>query len=282
MNILKALQYAKRELLHSEFGSEIRVSLEAEMLLGFVLDTTREWLHTWGERKIKPSDFDKLMECVHRRSQGEPIEYIVGRANFFGETFYVDNRVLIPRPETELLVQKVQALIVSEGISDIGEIGTGSGAIAIMLALLCPDISIIASDISEEALAVAQINLNAFGVGNNLKDRIDLVCADLLGGVQKSPELLVSNPPYIANDYALPKNVRYEPDTALFGGVVGDEVLQSIIEFGAQRGIRFLACEMGYDQKERLEACLLAFGYQGDFYQDYNGLDRGFVAELKN
>ncbi|PAF48744.1 hypothetical protein BKH41_05635 [Helicobacter sp. 12S02232-10] len=282
MNILKALEYAKKELLHSKFDSNIRVGLEAELLLSFVLDSTREWLHAWSDREIKKNEFDKFMECVYRRTQGEPIEYIIQKVSFCSESFYVDKRVLIPRPETEILVQKAQALIEAEEIFEVGEIGVGSGIISIMLGLLCPKISIIATDISPLAIEVAQINLNAFATSSNrLKERITLMHTDLFEGVKSLPKLLISNPPYIAKNYLLSENVLYEPHTALFGGKNGDEVLQAIIEFGGQKGIKFLACEIGYDQKECMETYLLDQGYQGVFYKDLSGFYRGFIAYLQ-
>ncbi|PAF48109.1 protein-(glutamine-N5) methyltransferase, release factor-specific [Helicobacter sp. 12S02634-8] len=281
MNILEALSYAKRELLHCCFDPHIRPALEAELLLGYVLDTTREWLHTWGEHTIEEADWEMLKACVSRRLQGEPIEYIIKSASFYGREFYVDERVLIPRPETEILVEKVHALIQEKNIQTIGEIGTGSGVISIILGLLCPELRIIATDISPTALQVAQINLeNHANSANQLRVRVGFVCANLFEGISEVPKVLVSNPPYIAKGYPLGKNILYEPHNALFGGDVGDEILRLIIDFGSLVGVEFLACEIGWDQKEALEIYLRAHGYEGVFYRDLSGFYRGFIAYL--
>lgn len=279
MNVFEALSYAKREFLNKGCDKYARIGLESEILLSFAMDCTREWLHTWGDREIEACELDIFKECISRRNSGEPIEYITQSASFYGHTFYVDERVLIPRPESEILIEKARVIIADNAIKNIAEIGTGSGIISIVLGMLCPDINIIATDISDLAIEVAQSNIEQFNTrSNKLEERIHLVHTNLLDGVEGEIEFLVSNPPYIARDYPLEKNVLYEPKTALFGGVLGDEILKDIIKLARDRNIKFLACEMGYDQKESLEAYLKECGYEAVFYQDLSGLDRGFVA----
>ncbi|PAF41314.1 peptide chain release factor N(5)-glutamine methyltransferase [Helicobacter sp. 11S03491-1] len=283
MNIFQALGYAKREFLNCSYNENVRIGLEAELLLGFVMDCTREWLHTWGEREVDECELREFMGCVCRRIRGEPIEYIIQSASFYGEKFYVDQRVLIPRPETEILVQKVQNLMANYSIRTLAEIGVGSGIISITLALKNLDILITATDISNLAIEVAQTNIEQFSTRKNtLEERINLVCTNLLDGIEGDFDLLVSNPPYIAQDYPLEKNVLYEPKIALFGGICGDEILKNIIKLGAKKRIKFLACEMGYDQKETFDHYLQDHGYDGEFYKDLSGLDRGFVAILRD
>ncbi|PAF51613.1 peptide chain release factor N(5)-glutamine methyltransferase [Helicobacter sp. 13S00477-4] len=283
MNVFEAIDYSRRELSQNQFDANIRVGLEAELLLAFVLKQRREWLHTWWDNEIQESSFDELSDCIARRLMGEPLEYIIGKTSFYGEEFYVDKRVLIPRTETEILVEKVLSLITDKRIKYVGEIGIGSGVISIMLALLCPSILINATDISMQAIEVAKINISRFAThSNNLKKRIKLISTDLFEGVDEIPELLISNPPYIANNYPLSKNVLFEPSEALFGGICGDEVIKRVIDFAKSKRISFLACEIGYDQKKSLEAYLSKNTYEAFFYQDLNGLDRGFVAQFRN
>lgn len=283
MNVFEALSYAKREFLNKGCDKCVRVGLESEILLSFAMDCTREWLHTWGEREIESCELDIFKECVSRRNSGEPIEYITQSANFYGHTFYVDERVLIPRPETEILIEKIKPVISDCNIKNIAEIGTGSGVISIVLGMICPDVVITATDISDLAIEVAQSNIEQFSTrSNKLQERIHLVNTNLLDGILGEVELLVSNPPYIAKGYPLQKNVLYEPKTALFGGILGDEILKDIIKLASERKIKFLACEMGYDQKQSLQSYLEEYGYESDFYQDLSGFDRGFVAKLKS
>lgn len=279
MKVISALSYAKKELLKCK--QDLRVGLEAEILLSFAMDCTREWLHTWSEREIDECELREFMKYVSRRLKGEPIEYITRNTCFYGRNFYVDERVLIPRTETEVLVEKLCTLVIEQNIKNIIEVGVGSGIISIILALNCPQISIAATDISKLALEVVAINIDEFATPfNGLFERISLAHTNLLDGVKGNFELLVSNPPYISTNYSLDKNVLYEPKNALFGGEKGTEILNDIIKTAKERRIRFVACEMGYDQKESLESVLENFGYRAEFYQDLNGHDRGFVAEM--
>lgn len=281
LRVITALSYAKKELLKCE--QDLRVGLEAEILLSFAMDCTREWLHTWSEREVGECELREFMKYISRRLEGEPIEYITKNACFYGKNFYVDERVLIPRTQTEILVEKLCSLIQEQNIKNIAEIGVGSGIISIILALNCPQIAIAATDISELALEVVATNINEFATSSNgLLDRVSLTHTSLLEGVEGDFELLVSNPPYISKDYPLDKNVLYEPKNALFGGEKGDEILKDIIKLAKERRIKFVACEIGYDQKENLKSILEKFGYRAEFYRDLDGHDRGFVAEMIN
>lgn len=231
------------------------------------------WLMTHDEEDMEiPSDFF----CnVEKRKKSIPLEYILNKASFFSSEFYVDDRVLIPRPETELLIEKVVEKC--RGLNDItiAEIGTGSGIISIMLSMLLPQAKFIATDISKEALEVAQINAKKHG----MHKKILFINCNLLDEVEEPIDIIVSNPPYIKNAEILDKNVSYEPDLALFGGKVGDEIIQKIINIAIEKKISLLACEMGYDQREKIAAYLKQFGKVAEFYKDYAGLDRGFLFE---
>ena len=256
-----------------------RARLESELLLAFALGVGREWLHAWGEREVESEALARFEGYIARRKSHEPFEYITQSAGFYSREFFVSHGVLVPRPESELLIDKAREVIERSGVKRVGEIGVGSGVLAITLALECPDISVVATDISQDALAIAQSNISRHHTqSNHLKERITLKHASLLDGIEEQIDLLISNPPYIAQGYALDASVMQEPHCALFGGVVGDEILLEIIALARERGIEHLICEMGYDQRESLSRALGEAGFEAEFYQDYALWDRGFVA----
>ena len=212
---------------------------------------------------------------IRRRGKNEPYEYIVGEASFYDIHLAVEEGVLIPRPETEILIDLVAQIIEKEYITNIAEIGVGTGAISVVLARKFPELKVIATDICDAPLRVAGKNINTF----SLNAQIELRKSNLIDEVPEALELVVSNPPYIAEDFILESNVvDYEPKEALFGGRVGDELLKQIILDVKARGIPYLACEMGYDQKEPLQAFVNEVGVKSiEFYKDLSGFDRGFI-----
>ena len=185
---------------------------------------------------------------------------------------------MIPRPETEILVEKsleiLSNLPAQKGPPLVAEIGAGSGIISICLALNS-NAKIIASDISDDALNLARENAAKFGV----EGRIEFVKCAYLDQIYGRFDLLVSNPPYIAQDYRLDKFVLNEPHEALFGGAKGDEILKNIVLLARNRGVKYIACEIGYDQRESMQSALKFNGFEAKFYQDLAGFDRGFVAQ---
>jgi len=218
-------------------------------------------------------DDEKLAAWVARRKENQPLEYITNRVSFYSQEFHIEEGALIPRPETELLIDEVLAIADKDKEMTIVEVGVGSGVISIVLAQELPKAKIIAVDISPDALKVARKNIETFG----LNERIELRQGDLLTPVGEKIDILVSNPPYIAADEDLEKNLDYEPDLALFGGKVGDEVIQRLLDETLQREIPFFACEMGYDQKPKVEHYLEAQEKELRFYKDLAGHDRGFI-----
>ncbi|MEA3418360.1 MAG: peptide chain release factor N(5)-glutamine methyltransferase [Campylobacterota bacterium] len=253
-----------------------RPLFEAELLLSHHLGKDRLYLHTHENDLM--DDIEAFKALVWRREAEEPYEYIVGEVSFYDIYLQITPGVLIPRPETELLIDKVSEVIKKEGIRQIIEIGIGSGAISIVLARKFPTLEIVATDISDDALHLAQKNIDRYGVS----DRITLVKTNLMDKVEMPAEMVVSNPPYIAADFKLERNVsEYEPHTALFGGEVGDELLRNIIDDTYLRGIKWLACEMGYDQREPIQKFTNKIGIELiEFYQDFAGYDRGFVLKI--
>lgn len=249
---------------------------EVEMLLLFILDKNPIWLHL--NYKNECDCEDALAKIVKKRATDFPIEYITSRASFYGESFIVRENVLIPRPETEILVEKAEIILKHISNPKVIEIGVGSGIISVMLAKLIPNIEIIAVDINDDALALASKNAQKFGV----EEKITFIKSNLFTNVPIGHfDMCISNPPYIENSFKLPKNVKFEPSNALFGGVKGDEILKNIIDETFKREIKFLCCEMGFDQKNSLSEYLKRYKPKKvEFYKDYENLDRGFVAEF--
>ncbi len=272
MTIKQTLNWANEQLR----SNCERPLFEAELLLAYHLHKDRIYLHAHEHDSVE--NIEAFKALVGRRTAHEPYEYIVGKSSFYDIELFVEQGVLIPRPETELLIDEVARIIEQENITSIAEIGVGSGAISIVLARKFPSLNIIATDISLDALKIARHNIETFG----LSKRITLVHTNLLDGIDEKVQLVVSNPPYIASGALLESNViDFEPHTALFGGDSGDELLKQIITQVKQKGILYLACEMGYDQKASMEHFLTQLGVQyTKFYDDLAGLNRGFITKF--
>ena len=249
---------------------------EAQILMSHHLKQERLRIMTRDSELLEnPNDYFTL---VSRREAGEPIEYITGKVSFYSRTFHIAPGALIPRPETELLIDEAARVIDEASIDTIAEIGTGSGVIAVMLALMFENLRIVATDINPNALKIARINAQHFGVA----DRIAFYETSLLDTINENFGMIVSNPPYIAEGIVLEKPLSYEPQNALFGGKRGDELLRDIIDLAIDRGTGWLVCETGYDQEASLSRYLRQKGVKKfRFYRDYAGLNRGFVATLK-
>lgn len=264
MRIFEALKFAKN-IIDSEFV--------AREILKHCENLTNELLILKINNEVE--NFDKFNKMLHSFANGTPLEYILNNAEFLNLEFYVDERVLIPRFETEILVNKAIKIASNFKNPKICEIGTGSGIISICLKKYIPNADIIATDISSDAINVAKINALKHGVD------IEFINTSLMEGIEGYFDLIVSNPPYIAKSYELDKYVLNEPKLALFGGEKGDELLEKIVQI-AKHKTHFLACEMGYDQKESLTKILKNAGFNAIFYQDLAGFDRGFSAKNLN
>jgi release factor glutamine methyltransferase len=272
MTIAEALTWA---VPHLQESCE-RPQFEAELLLAHHLGRDRLYLYTHGEETVPA--VEAFQDLVRRREAYEPYAYITGCVSFYNIELQVAPGVLIPRPETELLIDRAAEIIERHHITKLVEIGVGSGAISIVLARKFPGLRIVATDISDEALSLAGKNIEDFG----LEDQIMLLRSNLMDKVDMDTQMVVSNPPYIANDTILDKNVvGYEPHRALFGGRKGDELLRKIISQSRERGVQWLACEMGYDQRAPIQEFVNEIGVEYiDFYRDLAGLDRGFVIKF--
>lgn len=266
--------------LHSEIAAQLSGTVEsprreAELLLIAYLEKDQLYFITHQETLIDEQE-PRLMEWIERRCRNEPLEYLTNRVSFYSREFYIDEGALIPRPETELLIDEVLACVDADASITFVEVGVGSGIISILLALHLPNARFIAVDISERALRVARRNIEAFGLG----DRIELRQGDLLDSVREKIDFLVSNPPYIAQEAPLESNLSYEPQNALFGGTVGDEIIQRLLDEVYVRHIPVFACEMGYDQRLKVQEYLKTFAVQSlEFYKDLASFDRGFILK---
>lgn len=253
-----------------------RASREAHLLLMAHLGCDELWIITNQNTQVK--DINKLYRWVERRAKNEPFEYITKRVSFYSEEFYIAQGALIPRPETELLIDEVIKNVSNPNAKmTFVEVGVGSGIISIMLAKQLPHTKIIAVDISQDALEIAKINIAKF----SLEDRIELRLGSLLEPIFEHVDYLVSNPPYIANDANLESNLSYESQNALFGGSVGDEIIQELLNEVLKRKINLFTCEIGYDQQDRIKQYLKKEEYETlNFYKDLSDFDRGFTLRL--
>jgi len=248
---------------------------EVEILILHLVQQNTIWLHlNYDKECLVEKELEKL---VKKRATNYPLEYITKRASFYGEVFNVQDGVLIPRPETEILVENAETILKSIEKPKVLEIGVGSGIISVMLAILVKDIEIVAVDINEKALKLAKSNAIKHGV----EEKITFIKSNLFTSIPEMHfDMVISNPPYIADDYKLPSNVKFEPTNALFGGNIGDELLKDIIMQTNERKIQYLLCEMGYDQKNPLtkfiNANIVSFK-KLEFYKDYDKFDRGFT-----
>ncbi len=249
---------------------------EAYILLSYLLEKDRVYLFLHEDEELE--NFKEYKKLFLRREKGEPIEYITKIVSFYSEEFFIDKGALIPRPETEILIDKVLEIVkkLDKEFLTIAEIGIGSGAISVMLAKLLDNVQIFATDISSSAIEIAKENIKRFRVG----DKIEVRKCSYLDKVNEDIDIIVSNPPYVADNFKVKKPLEYEPREAIFGGINGHEVLEEIILLSAKRGVEYLICEMGYDQKKSVSVLLEKSGFKKfDFYKDLSGLDRGFVAK---
>ena len=252
---------------------------EVEILLLDILKENIIWLHINFTKECDIEVENKLKLSVKKRATSYPLEYIINKASFYGESFIVKEGVLIPRPETEILVEKAEIILKTIINPKVVEVGVGSGIISVMLALLIPNIKIIAVDINDNALSLAKQNAEKF----NVEDKITFINSDIFKEINvKDFDMCISNPPYIQSNSKLPKNVNFEPSNALYGGTVGDELLKDIVSNTIKNNIKYLLCEMGYDQKASMQRYINQFDVKSlEFYKDYDKFDRGFIVEFK-
>jgi len=277
MNVLDVLQstaaYFKKRGIENP-------RLNAEQLLSHALGRTRMELYLEFERTLGEAELAPLRELVRRRGEGEPLQHLLGTVEFCGHTFLCDKRALVPRPETEQLVELLIADLGPRIVhSRIVDIGTGSGVIALSLAKEFPEAEIFATDASEDALAIARENSARLGLSGHVQFRK----SDLLENLDERFDLIVANLPYIATQdrHTLSREVLHDPEVALFAGAHGDEFMRELIEQAPPRlhpgGM--LALEIGFDHSEALLSALAEKNYRDICSKnDYSGVTRFLFA----
>jgi release factor glutamine methyltransferase len=310
-NIRAALKEGMAQLRAAQIPAH---TLATELLLMHVLERDRAWMYSHPEESVDPATAERFLALIARRAAGEPVQYLTGKQEFWGLEFEVTPAVLIPRPETEHVMEVALARLGERGIKihmdtgalreklQVADVGTGSGCLAVALAWELPHAEVCATDISAPALEVARRNATRHGV----VDRIHFLQCDLLGGLENTDpsnvgarhavpastqsesqfDLIVSNPPYIARNDAdqLQREVRdHEPHSALFGGPTGIEMYQRLIDQARDllrdRGI--LVLELGHDSAEHVRGI---FDMQPEWTKvaitmDLAGIPRVLAAE---
>lgn len=232
-------------------------NIKSRLIMQFVLNKPREYLVVYDKEKLTLRQEVNYFKAIKKLCNGIPIQHITNRQEFMKMTFFVDENVLIPRPDTEILVEEVVKIAKKINAKKILDLCTGSGAIAISLAKYIDKSNITAVDISSKALNVAKLNAK----NNEVEDRITFVESDLFKNLKKEKyDIIVSNPPYIKKEVLkkLDKEVQKEPKLALDGGYDGLDFYRKIIK-NADEYLKFngyLCFEIGYDQKEDVENLL--------------------------
>jgi release factor glutamine methyltransferase len=283
MRIHEAIALATQSLEESNIPG---ARLDAERLLAFELGKDRSYLLAHFQDPVPESCAERFLCRISERRRGKPLQYLLGRQEFRGLEFEVTPAVLIPRPETELLVDAAVERF-SEGNPILADVGTGSGCIAVAVAVALPAASMIATDLSEAALSVARRNAAHHGVS----DRIQFLCGDLLlplnpFGLDGKLDCVLSNPPYVAERElpALQREVRHwEPRLALVGGLTGLEIYQRLLP----QALRFLRpggtliMEIGYTMQATIAELFDAPWDLEEIRDDFSGIPRIVIAQKR-
>lgn len=276
MQIVDALKHARQQ-----FHSSDSAQLDAEILLCSVLKCERTYLYTYPEQELLNNEADSFYKLINLRSEGQPVAHLINRKEFWSLLLHVDEDTLIPRPETELLVEETLKLIPTDAKKNILDLGTGSGAIAIAIASERPLSNITATDMSDKALKVAKLNARSHKIKN-----IEFKKADWFDIENIKPfDLIVSNPPYISEDdpHLKQGDVRFEPISALASGKDGLDDLRKIIS-GARTHLNkqgWLLVEHGYNQAEQVQQLFNENNFVSvSTIKDYSGNDRITIGQL--
>lgn len=270
-----------------EYGlSKEESSSEIDFLIENTLGLTRKDILFKSDMKISDDKKEKIEELIKSRIENKiPLQYLLKKAYFIGEEFYVDENVLIPRPETEILVEKVVNLAKNFKEAKILDIGTGSGCIPIMIAKLLPNSSVVACDISSDALEVAKRNAKQ----HRVEDRIEFACSDVFSSIDSEFDIIVSNPPYIPEREK--KNLQsevllHEPHLALFAddeegiGFYKKIIKESKIRLKSHGYVVF---ELGINQSDLVKQEFEKEGYKNiEIEKDLSGIDRVIWARVTN
>lgn len=282
MNFAEALARATAEIANADIENP---RLEAEILLAYALDVKRTDFITQGNRIVGSEDSEKIKEILERRVKHEPTAYIVGSQPFMSLDFFVSHSVLIPRPETELLVEEIIKILrkskIESGELKVADIGTGSGCIAVSLAKYMPNVSVIGIDSSPEAIAVSINN----AAHHEVDDRCRFVVGNMLEPLKEKVDIIVSNPPYIpsAEIESLQSEVKdWEPRRALDGGADGLDCVRKLIEESPlhlkENG--YLAFEFGFGQAGKIQKLAGSSFKRIEIVRDYSKIERVFLGQI--
>lgn len=277
-------------LTEGEFRLHHRVSrrLECQLLLARVLGLSKETVFTTPEEEVDDEFSRQYFHDVDSVSQGRPVHHILGFKEFYGRPFLVSEDVLLPRPETEHLVEQVIRIVKENSLSvpRILDVGTGSGCIGISIALELPESRVTLSDISEKALKVAKKNLDFF----SLNERVVVHESDLMNNfLDQEFDILVANLPYIGEDefrFVAHDVEAFEPHVALFGGSDGLQLYKKMFQqiISMSRRPRWILGEFGFAQREKIESMLNTFidhvAGSFSFVSDLAGIDRDFIVNI--
>lgn len=277
MKIKEILEFGKNNLIKREDGYRL-----SKMLLKHLLNVTDSYIVINADEELENNVVEKFKEGIEFLKAGTPIQYITHHQEFMGLDFYVDSNVLIPQPDTEILVEEVINLCMEN--SKVLDLCTGSGAIGVSIAKNIENVEVTMSDISDKALEIAKKNAK----NNEVIDKCNFVLSDVFGNIQDKFDIIVSNPPYIKTKViaTLDKEVQNEPHLALDGGEDGlnfyKVISQNAPKYLNKDGI--LALEIGYDQKEEVIELLNKTAKYTNVYckKDLSGNDRIIVATFYN
>ena len=280
MNLIQALDNGYNLLKSNKI---ISYKIDAELLLCDTLNVTKEQLILNLQRVINYEDYNEFLLKIKRRNTNEPIAYILNKKEFWKNNFYVNKNVLIPRPDTEILIEETLKLVKEYQNKKILDIGTGSGCLIISILKELHNVKGVAIDVSKKALKVAKINAKM----HHLENRIKFYKSSVDNFYKGKYDLIVSNPPYINNlsiKYLAKDIVNYEPMVALRGGLDGSLLIYKVIKKSSSLlkvGGKLLL-EIGFDQKFKVMKQLRASNfYVNKIVKDYNNIDRCIVSTKK-
>jgi len=249
--------YARERLASQPHIDRDSAYLEADILLSHCLQKPRSYLRAWPEKVANEEQLNCLNDLLHRRLEGEPIAYLIGYREFWDLKLVVSSDTLIPRPETEHLVEHALKFLKPHHTSRVLDLGCGCGAIGLAVAKHRPGSHVTLVDYSDEALAIARLNMRQLGLQN-----VDLIKSNWFAGLyNKRFNLILSNPPYVAEDdpHLRQGDVRFEPPMALIGGTDGLECIREIVNRAPQHLLPggWLMLEHGYDQAAAVKHILI-------------------------
>lgn len=253
-------------------------SLEKEVLLANLLGRSREFLISNSDYEVSNEQSERFYSLIRSHDRGVPVAYLIKHKEFYGLPFFVDSRVLIPRPETEFLVDKILELVDEDpGLKRVVDIGTGSGNISCSVAKHAKGVEIFATDVSDKALEVAKMNAKKLSV------IVSFIKSDLLDELKQMPfDIIVANLPYIGtstNSFVSKETHEHEPHVALFGGEDGLELYEKL--FNQVENFKYLMGEVGFMHREALEKLFKKYfpNSKCEVLKDLAGLDRYFIIK---